>query len=286
MAALASPVKAALGRIAFVTGGGQGIGRAIACRLARDGYDVSIADMPNAKERVGGVIQEIESYGRKAISVNAGKLALARRCILNGIVTDVREPKQIYAAIEETVDTLGPNLFVSVANAGVTQVRPLLECTPEFIENEIRINILGLMNTHIAAAKQMVKQGNGGRIIGAGSIASYRTAENLAPYGSTKFAVRGFTEAAAKEWAQYGIRVNAYAPGIVDTPMWKHIDTELARIENIPLGEATASRVKSYIKLGRMQLPEDVAKLVSFLVSDEGEYITGQTVKTCGGASL
>ena len=143
--------------------------------------------------------------------------------------TDVREPKQIEAAITETVSQLGPNLFVSVANAGVTQVRPLLECTPEyvplllneqhrrlavdvpscrFIENEVRINLLGLMNTHIFAAKQMVKQGFGGRILGAGSIASYRTAENLGPYGGTKFAVRGFTEAAAKEWAQYGIRVN------------------------------------------------------------------------------
>ena len=77
-----------------------------------------------------------------------------------------------------------------------------------FIENEVRINLLGLMNTHIFAAKQMVKQGFGGRIIGAGSIASYRTAENLGPYGGTKFAVRGFTEVAAKEWAQYGIRVN------------------------------------------------------------------------------
>lgn len=96
-----------------------------------------------------------------------------------------------------------------------------------FIENEVRINLLGFMNTHIAAARQMVKQKSGGRIIGAGSIASYRTAgtfglvffihprrvltphiENLAPYGGTKFAVRGFTEAAAKEWAQYGIRVN------------------------------------------------------------------------------
>ena len=76
------------------------------------------------------------------------------------------------------------------------------------MENEIRINLLGLMNTHIFAAKQMVKQGSGGRIVGAGSIASYRTAENLGPYGATKFAVRGFTEAAAKEWAQYGIRVN------------------------------------------------------------------------------
>ncbi len=103
------------------------------------------------------------------------------------------------------------------------------------------------MNTHIFAAKQMVKQGFGGRIVGAGSIASYRTAENLGPYGATKFAVRGFTEAAAKEWAQYGIRVNgeyvvqlephkplirmiAYGPGIVDTPMWDHIDRELARI--------------------------------------------------------
>lgn len=81
-----------------------------------------------------------------------------------------------------------------------------------FIENEVRINLLGLMNTHIFAAKQMVKQGFGGRIVGAGSIASYRTAENLGPYGATKFAVRGFTEVAAKEWAQYGIRVNGQYP--------------------------------------------------------------------------
>lgn len=268
--AYASPVKAALGRVAFVTGAGQGIGRAIACRLARDGYDISIADIPQAQPKVDAAIKEIESYGRKAI----------------GVFADVRDAKQIYAAIDETVDRLGPKLFVSVANAGVTQVKPLLECTPEFMENEVRINLLGLMNTHVAAAKQMVKQGFGGRIVGAGSIASYRTAENLGPYGATKFAVRGFTEAAAKELAQYGIRVNAYGPGIVDTPMWDHIDRELARIENITVGEAKAKRVKNDIKLGRIQEPEDVAKLVSFLVSDEGEYITGQTIKTCGGASL
>ncbi|KAF7795994.1 hypothetical protein EIP86_007163 [Pleurotus ostreatoroseus] len=134
--------------------------------------------------------------------------------------------------------------------------------------------------------------------------------ENLAPYGATKFAVRGFTEAAAKEWAKYGIRVNgasylawccrntvlttiaamnanaAYGPGIVDTPMWDHIDRELAKIENISVGEAKAKRVKREILLGRIQEPEDVAKLVSWLVSDEAEYLTGQTIKTCGGASL
>ncbi|CDO75543.1 hypothetical protein BN946_scf184883.g5 [Trametes cinnabarina] len=266
----ASPIKASLNRIAFVTGASQGIGRAIATRLARDGFDVAIADIQPAKAKVDGVIDEIKSYGRQAIGVFAGTL----------------QPKQIEAALAETVDRLGPRLFVSVANAGVTQVKPLLDCTPEFIENEVRINLLGLMNTHIYSAKQMVKQGFGGRIIGAGSIASYRTAENLAPYGATKFAVRGFTEAAAKEWAQYGIRVNAYGPGIVDTPMWDHIDRELARIEGITVGEAKAKRVKQDVKLGRIQQPEDVAKLVSFLVSDEGEYITGQTIKTCGGASL
>ncbi|EKM58466.1 uncharacterized protein PHACADRAFT_252808 [Phanerochaete carnosa HHB-10118-sp] len=269
MTALSS-IKVALGRTAFITGGGQGIGRAIALRLARDGHDISIADIPAAQARVDEVVKEIQSYGRKAIFVTA----------------DVREPKQIYAAVEETVEKLGPNLFVSVANAGVTQVKPLLECTPEFMENEIRINLLGFMNTHIAAARQMVKQKGGGRILGAGSIASYRTAENLGPYGATKFAVRAFTEAAAREWAQYGIRVNAYGPGIVDTPMWDHIDRELARIEGIDIGAAKEIRVKRDIKLGRIQQPEDVAKLVSFLVSDEGEYITGQTIKTCGGASL
>ncbi|GJE96225.1 NAD(P)-binding protein [Phanerochaete sordida] len=264
------PIKAALGRTAFITGGSQGIGRAIALRLARDGYDISIADIPPAQARVDEVVKEIQSWGRNAISVTA----------------DVREPKQIYAAIDETVEKLGPNLFVSVANAGVTQVKPLLECTPEFMENEVRLNLLGLMNTHIAAARQMVKQKSGGRILGAGSIASYRTAENLGPYGATKFAVRGFTEASAKEWAQYGIRVNAYGPGIVDTPMWDHIDRELAAIEGISVGAAKDIRVRRDIKLGRIQQPEDVAKLVAFLVSDEGEYITGQTIKTCGGASL
>jgi meso-butanediol dehydrogenase / (S,S)-butanediol dehydrogenase / diacetyl reductase len=183
VASALSPIKGSLNKIAFVTGAAQGIGRAIALRLARDGYDVAVHDIPQSKEKVDAVVSEIASYGRQSL----------------GVFADVRDAKQLYAAIDETVDKLGPRLFVSVANAGVTQVRPLLECTPEFIENEIRINVLGMMNTHIAAAKQMVKQGGGGRILAAGSIASYRTANNLAPYGATKFAVRGFTEAAAKE---------------------------------------------------------------------------------------
>ena len=96
--------------------------------------------------------------------------------------------------------------------------------TDRWLENEIHINVLGLMNTHIFAAKQMVKQGFGGRIVGAGSIASYRTAENLGPYGGTKFAVRGFTEAAANEWAKYGIRVNGtrqISPSLVDVNQTK-----------------------------------------------------------------
>ncbi|KAI0713871.1 NAD-P-binding protein [Earliella scabrosa] len=240
----ASPIKVSVNRIAFFTGAGHGIGRCIACRIARDGYDVFIADIPAGKPKVDDVIPEIKSYSRKAI----------------GVIADVHEVKQIKAAIGETVEKLGPRLFVSVANAGVTQVRPLLGCTPE--NNKIRINL-------------MVKEGSGGRIVGTGSIASYPNAEDLGPYGATKSAVRGFTEAAGKKWAQYGIRVNAYGPGIVDMPMWDHIDREFAGIEGISIGGAKAKCE-----------PENVAKLVSFLVSAKGEYITSQTIKTCGCASL
>ena len=133
---LAAPVKASLNRIAFITGAGQGIGRAIALRLARDGYDVSIADIPSAKEKVNGVLEEIKSYGRQAISVDAGQssptpCSTATHCV--HCLVDVREPKQIEAAIAQTVEQLGPRLYVSVANAGITQVRPLLECTPEYV---------------------------------------------------------------------------------------------------------------------------------------------------------
>lgn len=131
-----SPVRAALGRIAFVTGGAQGIGRAISCRLARDGYDVSISDIASQQENVAGVVQEIESSGGKAIGVVAGE-ALARyshaelpSCLMN---VDVRDPKQLEAAIAETVDRLGPKLFVSVANAGILQLKPILDFDPESV---------------------------------------------------------------------------------------------------------------------------------------------------------
>ncbi|CAL1716050.1 unnamed protein product [Somion occarium] len=172
--------------------------------------------------------------------------------------------QSIRAAIKKTVDRLGPNLFVSVANAGITQVRPLLECTTEFIENEVRINVLGFMNTHIAAARQMMKQGHGGRILGAGSIASYRT---TAIEPCTVRMTFGSMQMRLLLWIrQCGITLTENLP---------------RSCENIPVRAAKAIRVQRDIKLGRIQEPEDVAKLVSFLVLDEGEYIAGQTIKTC-----
>lgn len=136
---VASAVKPTLNRIAFITGGAQGIGRAIATRLARDGHDIAVVDRPAAEDKLKDVINEVESYGRKAISVFAGMSTSLDSLItgLSGIwrtlvwLLDVRDAKQIYAAIDETVDRLGPRLFVSVANAGIAQVKPLLECTPE-----------------------------------------------------------------------------------------------------------------------------------------------------------
>jgi meso-butanediol dehydrogenase / (S,S)-butanediol dehydrogenase / diacetyl reductase len=168
-----------------------------------------------------------------------------------------------------------------VANAGVAGVAPLLEVTPEQFDWLMSINLRGVFLSYTAAARQMIAQGGGGKIIGAASIAAHKGFAMLGHYSASKWAVRGLTQVAAQEWAQHGITVNAYCPGVVGTKMWDLIDEKLAEQMGLQKGEALA-KFSELITLGRVETPEDVAAFVSYLASPDSNYMTGQSVMIDG----
>lgn len=239
--------------VALVTGGSQGIGRSISLRLARDGFDVAVSDLGSAADAVEDCVQEIRELGRRAV----------------GVVADVTDPQAITDMVAATVSGLG-RIDVAVANAGIARIEDLLEVTPDAWDQMFAVNTRGVFLTWQAAARQMIAEGHGGKLIAAASQAAHRASAALPVYSASKWAVRGLTQAAAQAFAKYGITVNSYAPGLVDTPLWSsHRHIFEAQAKTIPLG--------------RSQLPEDVADLVSFFASPQSDYMTGQTVIMDGG---
>jgi len=173
-------------------------------------------------------------------------------------------------------------------------VKPLLDLTPEDFERMFRINVFGVQNCYSAAAKQIMSQGsatpeNPAKMIAAASIVAFKPTPLLSHYSASKWAVRGLTQAYALEMAEHNITVNAYAPGIVGTAMWDLIDEEIGKKRGEKLGEVIkkGETIKKFsaelIALGRTSVPEDVAKLVSFLGSKDSDYVTGQTMVVDGG---
>lgn len=253
-------------QVAIVTGAARGIGRGIAVKLAKDGFDVSVADLPSQREEADRTVAMIEALGRRAFFRP----------------TDVADHDEVFGLVDDTVAELG-TLDAMVNNAGICQIRPILEATPEELETIYRINLFGMVYGLQAAARKMIELGKEtGSIVSASSIAGFEGFPILSAYSSTKFAVRGITQAAAKELAPHNIRVNGYAPGIVDTPMWTYIDEEMGKLNGKPKGQNFDDMVKT-IALGRSETPEDVAGVVSFLVSDDARYVTGQTIIVDGG---
>lgn len=252
-------------RVALVTSAARGIGKGIALRLAADGLDVAVNDIEANTDQLKGVADEIAATGRQATTV----------------VADVSDPAAVQSMVDQVAAELG-QLNVMVANAGIANVKPLLESTPEEFDHLMSINLRGVYLCYTAAAKQMIKQGDGGKIIGAASIVAYRPFPLLGPYSASKWAVRGLTQAAAMEWAQHGITVNAYCPGIVGTAMWDYIDEKLAENEGLRKG-AAIEKYSELIHLGRVSVPEDVASFVSYLASPDSDYMTGQSVMIDGG---
>ncbi|CAK7021692.1 MAG: Diacetyl reductase [(S)-acetoin forming] [Desulfovibrio sp.] len=250
------------GKIAIVTGASRGIGRGIACRLAQEGATVVVT---STKE--GGTDKTLAAI--KDIGGNA-----------EGLACDIRHEEQIRAVIDGTVKKHG-KLDIVVANAGVALTSLIADTTAEEWDNIFQVNARGTFLTDRIAATHMAKQ-RFGKIINCCSIAGHAGYACLGAYSATKFAVRGLTQALAREMAQYNVTVNAYCPGIVDTDMWVDIDAAMGKMMGLKKGEAMKKFGES-IALGRYQQPEDVANLVAFLASDDSSYITGQSILTDGG---
>ncbi|GAA4680456.1 acetoin reductase [Pseudonocardia yuanmonensis] len=248
--------------VALVTGAGRGIGRAIALRLAKDGHAVAVNDVN--KEGAESVAAEIASAGGSSIA----------------LPFDVTSRDAVFDGVATTVDQLG-GLDVMVNNAGIAQVKTLLELTPDDLQTMFGVNVFGVVYGIQAAAEHMKEHG-GGKIINAASIAGHSGFDFLGHYSATKFAVRALTQASAKELAQYKITVNAYCPGIVGTDMWDLIDEKMGPYLGNERGE-TLKQYTELIALKRVQTPEDVAGFVSYLAGPDSDYMTGQSVMIDGG---
>lgn len=251
------------GKVALVTGAGQGIGRAIALRLAKDGADVAIVDLN--EDKMNGVAAEVRKLGRKSTTFKA----------------DVSKRDDVYAAIDHAEKELG-GFDVMVNNAGIAQVLALAEVTPEQLDKVLEINVAGVLWGIQAAAKKFKQRKQKGKIISASSIAGHEGYAMLGVYCASKFAVRALTQAAAKEYASDGITVNAYGPGVVGTDMWVEIDRRFAEVTGAKVGETYKKFIEG-IALGRAETPEDVAGFVSYLASPDADYMTGQTPLIDGG---
>ncbi len=239
------------GKTAIVTGAAQGIGKEIACSLAKEGANVVVSDIDI--EHAEQTADQIRKMGRETLVIKA----------------DVSMPEDAANIIEETIDKLG-SLDILVNNAGITRDNFVLRMKNDDWDKVLAINLKGTFNCIKAAAKVMLKQRKG-RIVNMASIIGLIGNAGQANYAASKAGVIALTKSCAKEFGSRGITVNAIAPGFISTRM-----TEV-------LKEDTKQRMLGNIPLGRFGLPTDVANLVLFLVSDEANYITGQVINVDGG---
>ena len=248
-------------KVAIVTGAGQGIGFAIAKRLHEDGFKVGILDY-NAET------------AQKAVDAISSEDTVA-------VVANVAKRDEVLDAFDKVVEAFG-DLHVVINNAGVAPTTPLDTITEEQFQNVFNINVGGTIWGAQAAHKHFKALGHGGKIINATSQAGVVGNPNLTVYGSSKFAIRGITQTLARDLADEGITVNAYAPGIVKTPMMFDIAHQVGK----NAGKDDEWGMQTFAKgiaLKRLSEPEDVANAVSFLAGKDSDYITGQTLIVDGG---
>lgn len=250
-------------KIAIVTGGGSGIGRGIAHRLANDGASLVVADLDlDAANRVAS---EIVDNGGRAI----------------GMQVDVSNQETVQTMVDATVEAFA-GIDILVNNAGVGKIIPFFETTEADWDLMFDVNCKGVLFCSQAVARVMIDQGRGGKIVNLASQAGRRGEALVLAYCASKAAVISMTQSMALALAEHKINVNAVAPGIVDTPFWEQVDRQFAKLLNMEIGEPKRTFTAS-IPLGRIEQPEDVAGAVAFLASSDADYITQQCLNVDGG---
>ena len=248
------------GKVAVVTGGARGIGRAIAQGYAREGAVVAIADR----------LEETAEETARAI----GDLAFA-------VPVDVTDGDSIEALVERVAERAG-GIDILVNNAAVFDLEPLLEVTRASYDRVFDVNVKGLLFTLQAVARRMVAQGRGGKIINIASQAGRRGEALVAVYCASKTAVISLTQSAGLALIEHRINVNAIAPGVVDTDMWERVDALFAKHEGLPIGEKKR-QVGEAVPYGRMGVPGDHVGAAIFLACPDSDYVVAQTLNVDGG---
>ena len=276
------------GKVAIVTGAGgrHGIGRAIATRLAREGADVVVTDIPQSRDAIRvqdraegweglpSVVKEIEAEGRQAL----------------GLYSDAADSGQVAEMVEQVLERFG-QIDILVNNAGSRPGRdrvPVVELEEDAFDEVMRVNVRGTYLCSRAVARHMVARNQGGKIIIISSGAGKRGIARYAAYCASKFALVGFTQALAQEMAPHRVNVNAICPGLVDTERVDFIAAALAA-EGQSAEEHRALMVRersTRVPMGRIAQGDDIARLAAFLSSAESDYMTGLSISVSGGSEM
>jgi meso-butanediol dehydrogenase / (S,S)-butanediol dehydrogenase / diacetyl reductase len=255
------------GRVVVVTGGAGGIGAAACSAIAAEGGRIVVADLDG--ERARAVAEAIVADGGEATSVTV----------------DVTDRESVAAMIRTAVDRFG-ELNVIFNNAGMNRPRGFMDVDRENFDEIVGVNAWGVIVCTQEAAKQMIAQGRGGKIVNTGSIASRQGFWDFVPYCVSKFGVLAVTQAAARGLVEHGITVNAFAPGVVDTPMWIGLNEDIRAIHDQADDADPMREFATGTLVGRPAAPEEIAPFLVYLASPESDYMTGQRYMVDGGQVL